>query len=81
MEPNGRDAEHNEKLKDSSRSTSLSSEHDSRNAKATKILKACEAKDIEALRKLATSERGLVSDELRRQACSYHHGKLQRPND
>ncbi|KAE8450542.1 hypothetical protein EG329_006273 [Mollisiaceae sp. DMI_Dod_QoI] len=68
MEPNGRDAEEKEKLTASSRTPSPSPSRDSRNAKAAKILEACEGKDIETLRKLATSEGGLVSDDVRRQA-------------
>ncbi len=39
------------------------------NAKAAKILEACRWKDAETLRSLAASEGGLLSDELRRQAC------------
>jgi hypothetical protein len=39
-----------------------------RYAKATRILDACRWKDTEILRALATSEGGLVSDEVRRQA-------------
>ncbi|KAJ5052075.1 uncharacterized protein L3040_001835 [Drepanopeziza brunnea f. sp. 'multigermtubi'] len=39
-----------------------------RAAKAAKILDACRWKDFEALRKLAASEGGLVSDEIRCQA-------------
>ena len=38
-------------------------------AKALAILEACKWKDIDELRKLATSEGGLLNDELRRQAC------------
>jgi hypothetical protein len=33
------------------------------------ILNACSSQDAEILRKLAVSDGGLVSDELRRQAC------------
>ncbi|KAF8863196.1 hypothetical protein BDZ45DRAFT_645039 [Acephala macrosclerotiorum] len=68
MESNGRDAEENEKLTPSSRTPSPTPEQYSRNAKAANILEACEGKDIETLRKLATSEGGLVSDNVRRQA-------------
>lgn len=42
-------------------------------AKAAKILDACRWKDIETLRALAASEGGLLSDELRSQACKYPH--------
>lgn len=37
--------------------------------KTADILEACECKDIESLRQLATSEGGLLTDELRRKAC------------
>jgi TBC1 domain family member 20 len=37
--------------------------------KAAKILEACKRKDTKTLRALAASEGGLLSDELRRQAC------------
>jgi len=43
-----------------------------RNAKAAKILEVCKWKDIDALRRLATEDEGLVSDDVRRQACSCH---------
>jgi hypothetical protein len=66
MEPSGIKAEENEKP-DISFEKKPEKPHD---AKAIAIQEACKWKDIEALRDLATSERGLVSDELRRQACS-----------
>jgi hypothetical protein len=37
--------------------------------KALKILEACKWKDTETLRALAASEGGLLSDELRCEAC------------
>jgi TBC1 domain family member 20 len=37
--------------------------------KAVSILDACKWKDTDTLRALASSEGGLLSDELRRQAC------------
>ena len=37
------------------------------------ILEACKCKDIDELRKLATSEGGLLNDELRRKACEFTH--------
>lgn len=46
------------------------------NAKAVSILDACKWRDIATLRTLATSEGGLVSDEVRRQACQCYHGSL-----
>jgi hypothetical protein len=39
------------------------------NPKVAKILDSCKWKDQEALRALAISEDGLISDDLRRQAC------------
>ena len=39
-------------------------------AKAAAILEACEWKDVDTLRLLTASEGGLVSDDVRRQACS-----------
>lgn len=41
-------------------------------AKAEAIQEACQWKDLTNLRALATAEGGLLSDELRRQACRYH---------
>lgn len=38
-------------------------------AKAADILEACKWKDTQRLRDLAVSEGGLLSDEIRRQAC------------
>lgn len=40
-------------------------------SKATQILEACRWKDVQSLRDLAVSEAGLLSDEIRRQACQY----------
>lgn len=40
--------------------------------KVANIVDACKWKDIEKLRISATSEGGLVSDDIRRQACSCH---------
>ncbi len=45
-----------------------------RDVTRARILDACKWKDIETLRILATAEGGLVSDDIRRQACSYHCG-------
>jgi TBC1 domain family member 20 len=69
MESNGRVAEENEKKPDIPRTSSQQQKY---SAKATKILEACKWRDIETLRSLATSEGGLLSDDLRRQACSYY---------
>ena len=41
------------------------------NEKTAAILEACKWKDLESLRKLATSEGGLLTDELRRKACKF----------
>jgi len=76
MESNGRVPEVDEKLRDISRIASPSPHQGKIDAKATKILDACKWKDIEALRILATSEYGLVSDDVRRQACLCHHESL-----
>jgi hypothetical protein len=79
MEPNGRLAEESEKPEvlpgDPAVSFPLvkSKEH---NAKVASILDACKLRDITTLKTLATSEGGLVSDEVRRQACQCYHGSL-----
>lgn len=44
-------------------------------AKVAAIIEACRWKDVEALRLLATSKGGLISDELRREACSCYQMK------
>ena len=72
MESNGRAVEGDEKSPVVSRTLSPSPHREKYAAKATKILDACKWKDVETLRTLATSEGGLVSDDLRRQACSCH---------
>lgn len=41
------------------------------NEKIAAILEACKWKDLKSLRKLATSEGGLLTDELRRKACKF----------
>jgi hypothetical protein len=74
MEPNGRVPEENEKIGDLSRTASPSPQEKARDEKATKVLDACKKKDVEVLRIFATSEGGLVSDDVRRQACSCHRG-------
>jgi len=68
MEFDGRAAEEEEKLRDSL-TTSLPSPHNNeQDAKAAAILAACKWKDTEALKVLATSQCGLLSDDARRQA-------------
>lgn len=69
MESNGTIPEENEKPKDPLRAPSPTPQESIRGAKAVKILDVCRAGDIETLRTLATSEGGLISDDVRRQAC------------
>lgn len=69
MELNGKvvDGVKDEQEEDTqSRKSSLSS---IQQVKAAKILEACKWNDTKTLRSLAASEGGLLSDELRRQAC------------
>lgn len=44
--------------------------------KIEKILAACRDRDLEALAHLATSQGGLIEDELRRTACMNSHSLL-----
>jgi len=79
MEPNGRLIEEDEKselLLSDPADLLPSPRSNERNAKVADIRKACTWKDITALRALATSEGGLVSDEVRRLACSCYRGSL-----
>ncbi len=76
MEPKKEDAEDNEKLEFDSRSRSPSPARKKLLAKAAEILETCQQKDLDTLRMLAISEGGLVSDEVRRQACSCHQVRL-----
>jgi hypothetical protein len=69
MEPSGRATEKNTELADPSPPPSPSLDEKGRDAKASQILDACRRRDVETLRVLSTSEGGLVSDEVRRQAC------------
>lgn len=55
----------------SAKSTTTLKDHHVEEAKVAKILEACRWKDLEKLRELALSESGLVSDELRHQACKW----------
>ncbi|KAG0649260.1 GTPase-activating gyp10 [Hyphodiscus hymeniophilus] len=69
MEPKGKLPEETENFAGGLlRPSSLSPEQEKQDAKAVAILEACRWKDVEALRRLATSQGGLVSDEVRRQA-------------
>ena len=73
MDPDGTLPKENGKVEGNiSRTSSPSPEQKRRDAKATAILEACKWRDIETLRTFATSEGGLVSDDVRRQACSCH---------
>lgn len=45
--------------------------------KAFEILKACGDRDLDKLRDLATSEGGLVEDEIRRTACMHTAGRMR----
>lgn len=75
MESNGKIPDENEKFGGGVSRTS-SPQLQERVAKAATILDACISKHVEILRTLATSEGGLVSDDLRRQACSCHLRRL-----
>jgi len=68
MESNGSVDNENDQAADPSQSP----REQARDAKTVRILEACKWNDIEALRILATTEDGLVADELRRQACLCH---------
>jgi hypothetical protein len=46
-------------------------------AKASHIEEACRWKDTQGLRDLAVSEAGLLSDEIRRQACQCPYERLR----
>lgn len=88
MEPNGKLPEENEKVEgDISHTSSPSPEQKRRDAKAMAILEVCKWKDIETLRTFATSEGGLISDDVRRQAwllllgCSSHDSDIKLEND
>ena len=72
MEPDGTVREENEKIGETSSVASPSPQEKARNAKAIAILDVCKKKYVKELRIFATSEGGLVSDEVRRQACSCH---------
>ena len=70
MDPNEKSTgEQNGKIEESHDSPKPPGRHA---AKTAMILEACEFKDLDALRYLATTKAGLVSDEIRRQACWYN---------
>jgi TBC1 domain family member 20 len=79
MEPNGRVVEETEKPEELPSNPDASSpplRSKESNAKVASILDACKWKDTSILRTLATSEGGLVSDEVRRQACQCYSGNV-----
>ncbi|TVY43850.1 TBC1 domain family member, partial [Lachnellula subtilissima] len=78
MESDGKVAEEYEKKPAISRTSSQQQKH---NAKAAKILQACKWKDVHTLKALATSEGGLLSDDLRRQAWPLLLGYPSHDND
>lgn len=74
MEPNGKIADDTKreetKLEVSSVAETISYQvPEQLESKAADILDACKWKDTQRLRDLAVSEAGLLSDEIRRQAC------------
>lgn len=77
MQSAGRDLDEKEILQKENISTSTSTrqtiqgqDDDVYRLKLAKISDACVWKDVDALRTLAASKGGFVSDEVRRQACS-----------
>ncbi|TVY29467.1 TBC1 domain family member 20, partial [Lachnellula hyalina] len=78
MESDGKVAEEYEKKPTILRTSSQQQKH---NAKAAKILEACKWKDIHTLKALATSEGGLLSDDLRCQAWPLLLGYPSHDND
>lgn len=50
---------------------------EAQSTKTLAILEACQWHDIDELRKLATSEGGLLTDELRRKACVFTHQPIR----
>jgi hypothetical protein len=79
MEPNGRLVQERKEPEDfPGDPTGLSPEVKSKAdiAKVASIFNACKCRDITTLRTLATSDGGLVSDEVRRQACQCYLGSL-----
>lgn len=77
MESNGQPVEGEISSADSSRNPSRASSHSTKmkepqdhTEKELKIMEACKWKDLESIRDLATSTDGLVSDDIRRQACT-----------
>ncbi|APA05760.1 hypothetical protein sscle_01g005300 [Sclerotinia sclerotiorum 1980 UF-70] len=87
MESNGQPIKEEKSSPGSSRASSRSPSYSKRlkeprepSEKEVKILEACKWKDLEAIRELATSKDGLVSDDARRQAwpillgCEGNHG-------
>jgi hypothetical protein len=69
MELNGRAINGVDYKQDADQQPAQDSLSEASRAKTAKILRACDQKDTETLRLLAISEAGLISDELRCQAC------------
>ncbi|EPE26119.1 Ypt/Rab-GAP of gyp1p [Glarea lozoyensis ATCC 20868] len=81
MEPHGSPLEESEtgvSRQDSSSPSRLAEKHDTKTAA---IIRACNRQDLESLRSLATSEGGLVSDDLRRRAWPLLLGPTEDPRD
>ncbi|TVY48052.1 GTPase-activating protein [Lachnellula occidentalis] len=78
MESDGRATEEDEKKPAISRTSSQQQQY---NAKAAKVLEACKWKDVHTLRALATSEGGLLSDDLRRQTWPFLLGYPSQDDD
>ncbi|KAF7872322.1 hypothetical protein EAF04_003246 [Stromatinia cepivora] len=87
MESNGQPIKEEKSSASSSRASSRSPSYSTKlkeprepSEKEVKILEACKWKDLEAIKELATSKDGLVSDDVRRQAwpillgCDSDHG-------
>ena len=72
MEPNGQPIEEPKGSGSRPNSISPSQLDEKHTTKSAEILDACTSLDLARLRELATSDGGLVSDDIRRRACSYY---------
>jgi hypothetical protein len=70
MEPHGLPTEESKRILEPPTNPSLSQASEEHDPKSVEILDACARLDLEKLRRLATSDGGLVSDNVRRRACS-----------
>lgn len=80
MELDGKPAEHVKVEDPDDEKAEAIVKSDQSRGKTARIVDACKWKDIETLRALAVSDAGLISDELRRQACQsfpYHINQRQ----